>query len=296
MGLKDQEFNVLTAYQADYNFFFRGEFVPESVLRKLTGLKIALSSEPFPRIINGRTEFTLDSINRYLDFRIIRNLLYDYVFHYDAASLPFLKWDGMLLSGEFAFPVATSVYRNRTKSHLWDIFFIGRSTTHRESHFGFLKHHYNFLHICHGVFGEALVDYMSSSKICLNVHAENEVSWEPRMQMMLACGAFVISEKVTPNSYLRPGIDYIEIGSPSELHQAVDYYLHREDERNKIAQSGHERILQVLNSKNCFKQMLSDLDMGKYKKFTCERSSTLLNTTVKLRNILRGMRRYCSFV
>ena len=93
------------------------------------------------------------------------------------------------------------------------MFFIGRSTAHRERFFGALKHYKQFLHICHGVWGPALVDHMCAAKVCLNVHAENEVSWEPRMQMMLACGVFVVSERITPNPYLRPGVDYVQADS-----------------------------------------------------------------------------------
>lgn len=290
IGLRASDFKPLIEYQADYNFFFRGEYVPDGVLEQLTGVRVALSSEPFPRLVNGRYEYTLDSIQRYFLFRSIRRKPFDYVFHYDGASLPFLKWDQLFVSGQFAFPVATSAYHPRERPKTWDLFFIGRSTVHREAHFGFLKHHYNFLHICHGIWGEPLVDYLCAAKICLNVHAENEVSWEPRMQMMLACGAFVISEKITPNSYLRPGIDYVEIGSPRELHQAVDYYLQHDAERMRIARSGHKRVLEVLDSKTNFRQLIADLDGEKYSKFTAGRGAGLLSAITKARDTWTQMK------
>lgn len=290
MGMGGEILEPLIEYQADYNFFFRGEFVPDGVLEKLRGQKIALSSEPFPRVIDGRNEYTCDSISRYLDFRAIRNKPYDYLFHYDAASLPFLEWDQLFVSGQFAFPVATTVYRFLEQPKTWDLFFIGRSTPHRETHFGHLKHRYNFLHICHGIWGEPLVNYLCAAKICLNVHAENEISWEPRMQMMLACGAFVISEKITPNSYLRPGIDYVEIGSPGELHEAVDYYLQHDAERTSIAQSGHKRVREVLDSKNSFQQLIADLEDKKYSKFAVGRGSRFLNSLMKSRSICMQMK------
>ena len=277
MGMGIEDFAPLIEYQADYNFFFRGEFVPDGVLEKLRGHKIALSSEPFPRVVDGRNEYTRDSINRYFDFRVIRNKSYDYVFHYDAASIPFLTRDEMYVSGEFVFPVATSVYSNQPKSELWDIFFIGRSTPHRERYFGHLKHRHNFLHICHGVRGPELVEYMCAANICLNVHAENEISWEPRMQMMLSCGVFVISEKITPNGILRPGVDYVEIGSPPELCQAVEYYLHHDNERQEIARSGAERIREMLDSRTNFRRLVEDINDQKYDRFRVGRGSMLFN-------------------
>lgn len=285
IGLHAADFKPLIECNADYIFFFRGEYLPDGVLEQLTGVRVALSSEPFPRKVDARYEYTMDSIQRYFLFRSIRKKPFDYVFHYDEASLPFMKWDGLFLSGQFAFPVATSVYQPRELPKIWDIFFIGRSTVHREAHFGHLKHYYQFLHICHGVWGAPLVDFLSGAKICLNVHAENEISWEPRMQMMLACGVFVISEKITPNSYLRPGIDYVEITSPQELHRAVDYYLKNDAERLRIALSGRERVLDVLNSKRSFQQLIADLERGKYSKFTVEPGSKLLNFFMKTRDV-----------
>ena len=220
-GMKVEDYQSLIDFKPDYTFFFRGENVPHKVIERVTGVKVALSSEPFPRYVNGVREQTADSVKRYEVFRPIRFLPFDYVFHYDAASMPFFNEDGLYLSGHFPFPVATDSYFSKPSAKSWEVFFIGRSTEHREQYFGALKHHKKFLHICHGIWGPALVDYMSSAKICLNVHAENEVSWEPRMQMMLACGAFVISEKITPNSYLRPGIDYVQVDSPQQMASRV---------------------------------------------------------------------------
>ena len=267
----------LISYQAEYNFFFRGEYIPDRVLTQLTGHKIALSSEPFPRIVDGKREYTRDSLNRYLFFRSIRNKAFDYLFHYDAASLPFMDWDGLEVSGEFAFPVATSVFKPQPCQPSWDIFFIGRSTTHREHYFGLLKHHYNFLHICHGIWGPSLVDYLCAAKVCLNVHAENETSWEPRMQMMLACGVFVVSERITPNSYLRPGIDFIEVDGALAMYQAVEHYLYDDEARAKISRSGYERVHQILDSSKCFRELIEGIHANRFRRFSTRPGASALN-------------------
>lgn len=277
MGMSPSSFDSLIEFQADFNFIFRGEFLPDGVLEKLNGKCVALSSEPFPRFINGKLEYTADSIARYLFFRSIRYKEFDHVFHYDAASLPLFKRDGIRVSGQFPFPVATSVYRPHACAKEWDIFFIGRSTAHREQYFGQLKHHFNFLHICHGVFGKALVDYLCKTKISLNVHAENEVSWEPRMQLMLACGAFVISEKITPNQFLRPGIDYVEVGSRAELFDAVNHYMNNDNERIKIADSGRERVIDLLDSRKNFQKLVSDIENDVFDWFRPAKGSRVLN-------------------
>lgn len=263
-----EAFSSLIDFNADINFFFRGEFVPNVVLEQLRGKKVNLSSEPFPRVIDGRTVYTIDSLDRYLTFRTIQTKSYDYVFHYDAASFPFFEWDGLKLSGEFAFPVATSIYKPTIVPKIWDVFFIGRSTPRREIFFGRLKHYYHFLHISHGIWGPDLVDYMNKSRICLNAHAENEVSWEPRLQMMLSCGAFVISEKITPNKYFRPGVDYVEVSRYDEMFNVAEYFLQHEEERNEIAQNGFNRVRELLDSKKVFTDFIQKLDRNEYPLFS----------------------------
>lgn len=267
----------LLAYDAEYNFFFRGEFVSRHILDSLSGQKVALSSEPFPRKIGKNLVYSKDSLRRYIEFRRqVRRLPFDYVFHYDDASLDFMRRDGLHLSGSFAFPVATETYKEQSISKKWELFFIGRSTRHRESYFGTLKHNYNFLHICHGLYGPDLISYINKSKICLNVHAENETSWEPRMQMLLATGAFVISEHITPNKYLRPGIDYVEAASPMEMKEKVEYYLEHQDARQAIASTGQKRVRELLDSRDCFYEIIENIECGQMPGYKTTKPSSLL--------------------
>ena len=96
-GMGADQFDDLIEFNADYNVFFRGEFFPNEVLQKLQGKKIALSSEPFPRKIERKWEYTMDSIKRYLTFRNIRTKFFDYVFHYDISSKELFEKDGSIM-------------------------------------------------------------------------------------------------------------------------------------------------------------------------------------------------------
>lgn len=278
----------LLAWQPDIVFFFRGESVPVDLLNGLKGKRVALSSEPFPRLINGRLEMTRDSLIRYLDFRHIRKLPFDHLFHYDSASLSLMARDGIHCSGHFPFPVATGTYSPQSHPKRWDLFFIGRSTAHREDYFGPLKHRHNFLHICHGVWGPDLVSYVCQARICLNVHAENEISWEPRVQMLLACGVLLISERITPNAQLRPGVDYVEVASPAAMHEAVEYYLANPAEREAIALSGLQRVREVLDSKTQFANLIAALAERDTSRFHVADGAFYYDI---LQNVLRGWRR-----
>lgn len=290
-SMGEDEFKDLLNFDADYNFFFRGEFVPNVVLSNLNGVKVNLSSEPFPRKINDRIEFTRDSLNRYCLFRKIRNKPYDYVFHYDRNSLRFMEMDGLHLSGEFAFPVATGTYQPMNLEKKWDLCFIGRSTIHREQIFTPLKHNYNFLHIAHGIWGKSLTELINQSKISLNVHAENEISWEPRLQLLLACETFVISEPISPNDYFRPGIDYIEVTKREDWFKTVTYYLNHSEERQEIAAAGYHRTLELLDSKKIYKSVIADIESGRFPKFKTTSGSLFWNIYNNLLKIWRSFRK-----
>ena len=97
-------FASLVEFDADINIFFRGELVPIEVLNSLEGIKINLSSEPFPKIINNSLIYTEDSLNRFEFFLRIFERPYDYIFHYDEVSKIFLENQGIELSGYFPFP------------------------------------------------------------------------------------------------------------------------------------------------------------------------------------------------
>jgi len=92
-----------------------------------------------------------------------------------------------------AFPSRTDndVYAPCWKAQCLEVFprpffrnltFIGRSTEHRERHFGRLKRDCNFLHIAHGIAGKEALAYYHSAPIGLNVHAEPGLSCEPRVE------------------------------------------------------------------------------------------------------------------
>ncbi len=268
-NMNENDFNELISFNANYNIFFRGEFVPNSVLQRLNGYKIALSSEPFPNYINDKLNYTKDSLYRFITFENIRNLEFDYVFHYDKSSLRFMQEHELLLSGEFILPVATGTYKRMQVEKKWDIFFIGRSTEYREKFLGNLKHYNNVLHIAHGVFGDDLVKYCNQSKIVLNLHAENEVSWEPRMQILLATGAFVVSHKITPNEYLIPNEDFVEVSmdDPMDIYEKVNYYLNDKEARDNISEHGYTKIQDNFKASTAFQSLIDGIHADKYTKF-----------------------------
>jgi hypothetical protein len=277
-------YESILKYDPDYLICFRGEYFDNTYLNKIRGVKIALSSEPFPRIVGNTWEYTKDSFQRYMTFRSIRTKSFDYVFHYDIGSAELFTKDNLPISGEFTFPVARDVYFPCVEEipKKYDIFFIGRSTRHREELFGKLKHTNKFLHIAHGVYGEELVKFIHQSKICINAHAENEISWEPRVQMMIATGTMLMSEKITPNRYLTPNKDYIEYSDQDDLYRKAIYYLENATERKKIEENGLITINTYFDSLTRFRELIDSIESGKFAKFI---PNTKKNQIIDLINV-----------
>ncbi len=263
---KPDDFRALLEFAPDITFVFRGELLPRETLQRLTGTKVAFSSEPFPKFYNDQFHYTSDSLARFEFFSSIRDLPYDYVFHYDAASEIFLRNQGFFLSGYTPFPIARSVYRPVNSSIKWDIFFIGRSTEHRERFLGPLKRDFKFLHIAHGVQGAELVSYICSSKININLHAEAELSWEPRLQMLLACGALALSEPIPANASLRPGCEFIEVHNPDDCYAACVSALNEPDRFDAFRKAGLQAITELFCAKRFFRKLISELKGDRYER------------------------------
>jgi hypothetical protein len=227
----------------DITVCFRGEFVGNDILSRLKGVKIAISTEPFPKIICGEFHFTIDSINRFKYFLKISERDFDYIFHYDESSLDFMERMGIRVSGSLVLPVATDAWRPLTgASKAWDLAFFGRSTPHRENHFDALKRDLRFLHVAHGFLGCETIPFYQTARIGLNIHAEKELSWEPRVQQMLACGVVVVSEPISPNREIRPGEHFLETRSSSETHALCREVLENPGRFEDIRRAGYEKI------------------------------------------------------
>src|SRR5258708_1245828 len=61
----------LVAFLPDITVVFRGEFLPATLLARLSGVKIAISSEPMPKILDGQLMQTADSLGRFQLFLTI---------------------------------------------------------------------------------------------------------------------------------------------------------------------------------------------------------------------------------
>lgn len=273
-GMSLDEFRDLIAFKPEITFFFRGEFVPDGLLKRLSGVTVNLSSEPFPKVVEGRLHSNDSFVERLRTFLTIADKGFDYVFHYDAVSMRLLERLGVHLSGAWAFPIATGTVDayDATSAVLpvvnggFDFLFTGRGTPHRERLFGALKHEFDFLHVDSGVPGLNALPLARASKIVINAHADPGISWEPRLQFFLAAGCFVLSETISENPYLTPGEHFVAFSDGPDLYQKARYYLERPQLREKIAKAGQARVREALASAPAFEALIGDLLAGRYPK------------------------------
>jgi hypothetical protein len=259
------------AFQPDLTIIFRAELLPAGLFTRLSGTKIAISSEPMPKIIGGNLMHTADSLRRFELFKTIFERRLDYIFHYDQSSESFFQSQGVQLSGFVPLPIATRTLKPVATVASRDILFFGRSTPHREEFLGMLKRDYDILHIAHGFPGpnglieKDFLPVISSFRVALNIHAENELSWEPRMQQMMACGILVVSEPISPNSYLVAGRDYLCVTSPAELYETCREVLSNPKKFAHVRDSGLERVRTRLDARTVFTDLFGNIAAGAYK-------------------------------
>jgi spore maturation protein CgeB len=94
------------------------------------------------------------------------------------------------------------------------------------------------------VFGNELVKVIKSSKIAINIHRDSEISGGNfRLFEIPACGTMqIVDEKKNISDFFKPGEEIVTFNEPDELKDKVRYYLLHENEREKIARAGLERV------------------------------------------------------
>ena len=193
---------------------FRPEIIPAGVLRSVQALTVGYLTEPLPRS-DGDPHPDLE--RRLQDLAMVDPDQFDRVIAFDpnitaAASRYLPVWRAQPL------PVADEVFSPSIVSHdSTRALFVGRTTDHRAGWLAAAKHHYDLMHIEHGVFGVDLATLARQYLIAINVHNEPYPSFENRVALHLAVGNLVISETLSPTNGLDPGLDYLSAADADDL-------------------------------------------------------------------------------
>lgn len=252
------DWNDLLKVGADIFVFFMPHQVPHNIRTRLRGIEVAVHAEPIPKFIDGKYLTSQDIHQRYLDLKPAFN--YTHFYHHDKTSFPVLEREG-LQPREFISAISTKKYYPMEMEKKWDFIFFGRETQHRLDMLLPAKHLWGgkFLHIAHGVNGAELNTLMNMSKIGINAHCEKLPALENRIQTMLACKLFVMSEPLSHNDFFVPGVHFVEFRDSAELIRVSQHYLEREDEREAIALAGYELVTQNLASHIAWPRLIKEV-------------------------------------
>lgn len=217
---------ALAASRPDVVIVFRPELIAAGLFHDLDAVTVGWLTEPLPR---PGEESHPDLERRFRDLEAIDPANFDRIVSFDPLIVPTVEtivpvWRSLPL------PVADEAFADLAdRAGPGRAIFIGRSTEHRERYLMPSKHDFDVVHIAHGFTGSKLRDLLAEYDVAINLHNEEYVTFENRIPRHLAAGQLVISETVRPTFGLEPGIDYVEIASPHELHLAVASAFHRID-------------------------------------------------------------------
>jgi hypothetical protein len=213
----------LEAHDPDVVLVFRPEIVPPGLFERLRAVTIGYLTEPLPRSAGAdhpdlrERLWWLEQVDAENFDRIVS---FDPLIAETAESvLP--VWRSLPI------PVADSLFMDvHERTHPPRLFFVGRSTEHREEMLAPVKSAYPIVHIGHGLHGEALKRFLRRADVQLNLHNNPYPSFENRVCLALAAGHLVISEPLSPQHGLQPGTDYLEVSRPEQLLALVDRLAH----------------------------------------------------------------------
>jgi hypothetical protein len=209
----------LAAIDPDITVVFRPEILPAHALDGLRGLTLGFNTEPLPRGMEAHP----DQVFRLGELAHTDVGQFDRIMTFDPLSAQAAQGEGIDVWRSLPLPVADELFVERpAPMHTPPrALFLGYSTHHREEWLTDVKHHFDLLHIAHGVQGDRLGELFARTDVAVNVHAESYPSFENRVCLHLAAGHLVISEPLSPAHGLEPGIDYLEVRSPGMLVEAV---------------------------------------------------------------------------
>lgn len=200
----------------DVTVIFRPELHDATALRAIPGVKIGVSSEPFPKLIGRELWRSSETDRRLAIFKQLSHDAFDGLYHYDVMSKAYCESAGMRFDGFGPLPINIDWFSpgRAARKPLWDMVFVGKVTPRRQRLLDPLKNvNRDFLWVEHGITGQAMSEIFKRAACVVNIHADDIVALEPRVYLAAACGVPVLSEPTGTSGY--PFEDFV-------VEQALD--------------------------------------------------------------------------
>ena len=187
-------------WRPDISLFFRPELYPRNLVQSISGVKVAILSEPIPKNDGNTWHDTAESDLRMLLYGRMAWDAYDWRIYYDPGKRREAELLGLPIDEYRVMPVDTALFRPPGKGfhRPVDLSFVGKPTPHRIAKLDFLRlSRRRFFWAAHGVSGPHLAALFQQSKVVLNVHADGVQAMEPRITLAAACGAQILTEPLS---------------------------------------------------------------------------------------------------
>ena len=246
---------AVRSFAPDVIIVFRPEIIPAGLFGALRVPTVGFLTEPLPRG-NGAPHADLEA--RLAQTKLIDRSGFDRIVSFDPlfveAAEPLAPvWRSVPL------PVDDRFFAPARRSSVPPkVAFVGRSTKHREEYLIGVKHHFDVVHLAHGVFGQRLLDLLAETDVGINLHNEPYPSFENRVCLHLAAGNLVISEPLSPTHGLEPGIDFVEIRHPDDLLRAVSQ-LHLYPDLYRRVRIRGRRKAEAFRASRVYPRLMHDL-------------------------------------
>lgn len=209
-GLEDFAPHVVTV--------FRPETIPAGLLHDFPAITLGFLTEPLPRG-GGRAhadlEVRLSELREVDAGNFDRHVCFDPLSAGTAATvLPIWRSAPLPVADRYFAPVRPIRGRPR-------VLFVGYSTEYRERMLVSAKHDFDVLHLAFGAGADELGELLASHDVGINIHYQPYPTFENRVAFHLAAGHLVLSEPLSPQHGLEPGIDFLQVDSRDGLHHAL---------------------------------------------------------------------------
>lgn len=245
----------LRAWRPHVVLVFRPEIVPQGLFAGLDAATVGFLTEPIPRpggLLHRDLGQRLHMLKRVDPGNFDRIVAFDPKIVPTAESvLP--VWRALPLPVDDHYYADPQPVAGRPR-----VMFVGRSTAHRERLLEPSKHAYDVFHVAFGVDAQRLDELMREHDVGINLHNEPYPSFENRVSLHLAAGHLVLSEPLDPTHGLEPGIDYLEVFGPEQLHATIALLQRAPNVHHRVRVSGRAKA-ESFRASRVYPRLVHDL-------------------------------------
>ncbi len=255
-----QNLPELLQQKADIVLVCKGEFISPELIKSL----------PYPTALWYCEQIGNEKEVDYESFLRRKELAYnatafDFVFTHDKANWEIYKNIGC--KRVYWLPSAavnTTVHKKLCIPKKYDITFIGSKTNRRKNILTALEKHFN-------VFtpniwdSQELNHVFNESKIVLNIHLSDLPNMETRIGEVLGSGSFLLTEELSSKDLFndREHLVQWKRGNLNDLIDKIKHYLLNDDEREKIANNGHQFAVKRHTFERRMEELLTFINFDK---------------------------------